>query len=1109
MSSFKIIKKICFFLTQKRKEGLDETSCDHRSSLDQSAREQLPPSPSSIHSECGRVEEDLPVQENQFQAIFERALDAMVIVDGNGRYTEVNLAACELLGRSPAGLIGRLLSDFVEPGFNFEPAWQSSQEQGRTGELRLLRSEGTIQSIEYSAIADLAANRYLLILRDITARKSTKTELKPSCNQLEEMDELALRNRELLTLHRISEIHISTQSLKATFQEIVEEISSATGFPIIAIELYDAARQMMIFAGVKGIPLLSQDSTLEVPVDQTLSGTVARTGQPIIKTYAPQESKKCAANETLSQLGIKTFICLPMTVNQQVIGVLSLAHPEIVQYDDYGLRWLASLANYVASLTDRKRAEEALRASEEQFRQMAENIHEVFWMANLDLTQILYVSPAYEEVYGRTCESLYRNPQSWGEAIHPEDRDRMLTLIPQLNQHELREEEYRIVRPDGSIRWIRDRAFPVRDQTGQVYRMVGVARDITAHKHTEIALRQRVERERLITAIAQHIRQSLNLEEILNTTVAEVRQFLQTDRVIIFRFESDWSGVVAVESVAEGYTSILDTHIYEPCFKESYVQLYKRGRTKATEDVYTAGLDPCHLDLLVQLQVRANLVVPILQGQQLWGLLIAHHCSAPRQWQQLETDLLQQLANQVAIAIQQSELYQQVQQLNTDLEQQVQYRIGQLQRVLEFEAMLKRITDKVRDSLDESQILQTVVQELAEVLEVAGCDTARYNLEQATSTILYEHAVSMPAVQGRIVHMVDYAEIYRQLLKGQYLHFCHTTADPIRPERTQFVILACPIFVDQAGPDGTVQEVLGDLWLFKQSQTAFEDLEVRLVQQVANQCAIAIRQARLYQTAQTQVAELETLNHLKDDFLSTISHELRTPVSNMKMAIQMLELTLNRQIPSSSTTTVPKIDTNKTARYLQILHDECEREITLVNDLLDLQRLEGKTQSLSLSAIELSLWLPQIMRPFIERTQNRQQKLRIDVAEQLPLLVTDSDSLERILAELLNNACKYTPPGETIMVTAQAQVASTANMTREVIQFQVKNFGVEIPQSELSQIFEKFYRVPHADPWKQGGTGLGLALVQKLCEHLQGKILVESGSSQTCFTVELPLNLSN
>lgn len=179
-------------------------------------------------------------------------------------------------------------------------------------------------------------------------------------------------------------------------------------------------------------------------------------------------------------------------------------------------------------------------------------------------------------------------------------------------------------------------------------------------QQTQILMRQQAEREHLVTQIAQRIRQTLNLGEVLCTTVAEVRQFLQVERTFIYRFQPDWSGFVVVESVDPRWKSIQGRVLTDPEFAE-FVQDYKQGRIQATADIYAADLADCYVEFLAQFQVRATLVVPILQGDNLWGLLVANQCSAPRVWQPFESQLLEQLATQVAIAIQQSELFQQVQ----------------------------------------------------------------------------------------------------------------------------------------------------------------------------------------------------------------------------------------------------------------------------------------------------------------------------------------------------------------------------------------------------------------------------------------------------------------
>ncbi|MEB3356834.1 MAG: PAS domain S-box protein [Synechococcales bacterium] len=171
-------------------------------------------------------------------------------------------------------------------------------------------------------------------------------------------------------------------------------------------------------------------------------------------------------------------------------------------------------------------------------------------------------------------------------------------------------------------------------------------------------LQQRVERERLVSQITRKIHQTLDLEEILQTTVDEVRRFLQTDRVLIFRLHPDGQGTVISESAGPGWTPLLSTSYRDPCLSSAAVEPFRQGHVTLKPDIYDGSVDPCHMNLLAKLEVRANLVVPILQNEGLWGMLIAHHCAAPRQWHSLEVDLLQDLATQVGIALQQAELYQ-------------------------------------------------------------------------------------------------------------------------------------------------------------------------------------------------------------------------------------------------------------------------------------------------------------------------------------------------------------------------------------------------------------------------------------------------------------------
>ncbi|PZO55440.1 MAG: phosphoacceptor domain-containing protein [Phormidesmis priestleyi] len=432
-----------------------------------------------------------------------------------------------------------------------------------------------------------------------------------------------------------------------------------------------------------------------------------------------------------------------------------------------------------------------------------------------------------------------------------------------------------------------------------------------------------------------------------------------------------------------------------------------------------------------------------------------------------------------------------IQQTNKTLSQELKANRAELKTALKLESTLKRLTDRVRDSLDEQHILQTAVDALVDVLHVKAANTALYDLEQGTSTVYYECcSAGYPSMRGRVSQMEAYSEVYHQLLDGSYLQFCSIAP---HPERGRVSMFAAPIRDDRG--------VLGDLWLINDVNESLAEIDIRLVQQVTNQCAIAIRQARLYQESQSQVRELERVNTLKDDFLSTVSHELRTPVTSMRVALQLLGITLNQAHDLDQELAKPHLEQSRIARYYRILAEECEREISLINDLLDLQRLDVGNHPMIIQPIGLANWLPNLVNGFQPRAKSRQQMLTLTIPADLPELRSDLASIERVLAELINNACKYTPPDHSIHIAIAGE--------QSIMRFSVVNTGVEIAEEERLRIFDKFYRVPSADPWKQGGTGLGLALVQKLVGHLEGTITVESSHGQTAFLVELPLAFSS
>ncbi|MBD1853825.1 GAF domain-containing protein [Leptolyngbya sp. FACHB-711] len=181
---------------------------------------------------------------------------------------------------------------------------------------------------------------------------------------------------------------------------------------------------------------------------------------------------------------------------------------------------------------------------------------------------------------------------------------------------------------------------------------------------------QSAEQGRFILSVVDRIRRSLDLQQVFKTTAREIRNFLEVDRVAIFKFHADshyTTGETIAEDVRPGYTSALAVQVVDHCFNERYAEEYRKGRVWATADIYQANLQACYIEVLGQFQVRANLVIPLLKGEELWGLFCIHQCSGAREWQETEIEFAKQIAAQLNVAIQQGEYVERLQAQSAQL----------------------------------------------------------------------------------------------------------------------------------------------------------------------------------------------------------------------------------------------------------------------------------------------------------------------------------------------------------------------------------------------------------------------------------------------------------
>ncbi|MHC5740517.1 MAG: GAF domain-containing protein [Nostoc sp.] len=684
----------------------------------------------------------------------------------------------------------------------------------------------------------------------------------------------------------------------------------------------------------------------------------------------------------------------------------------------------------------------------------------------------------------------------------------------------------------------------------------------------------KAERERLVLAIALQIRSSLSLQTILDSTVIEVRQLLGCDRVNIWQFEADWQTIAVAEST-DSSLSLIGQRVSDNCSKQGYTEIYRQGRIRIVSDIYKAKISDCHRDMLIALQTRAKILVPLFCGDELWGLLNVTESQHPRDWEPEEVELLQALSVQLAIALQQATTHKKLQEqlserqqaenrlreseqryiiLNQELEAKVTERTTKLQEreaQLQSELLVRQKTEarialqlrrqqtlgaiiqKIRESLDINEILATVTQQVKDVLHSDRVIVFQLCAD-GTSQIVQE------AVSGEFPALKD--QHWGNEMWSQEIHDCYWQGKPrIVPDVTNDIWakrlvefsresqiqskIVAPILQDVRGSENhrwVAPSVTNKLWGVLvvhacQEKRVWKDSEAQLLQQIANQLAIAIQQASLFEQLQQELAErqqaeakltdsnqqlavsnqeLARATRLKDEFLANMSHELRTPLN----AILGMTEGLQEEVFG--------VVTEQQLKALRTIERSGSHLLELITDILDVAKIEAGKIELDYASISVAR-LCQSSLVFIKQ-QALQKRIQLEIKLQtnLPELLVDERRIRQVLINLLNNAVKFTPERGriTLEVTQLFPDISTTDLKEQhFLHFAVTDTGIGISPENIKNLFQPFVQIDSALNRQYAGTGLGLALVKRIVELHGGSVgLTSELSVGSCFTIDLP-----
>lgn len=908
-----------------------------------------------------RAEEKLKDSESRYRLLFETSLDGIMIVDGNGKYIDVNESLCRILKTAREKLIGSHFSQHMLPerAEDARKAFTALQEKGFfTGDFPMRAADGSVIELTWSSRANFMPGLHVCVARDVTERKQSEDALRDSESRYRGLLENA---NDIIYSHDLQGRYLTINSAgeKITGYTQEEILRGMNITQIIAPEHLDLAKKMT-------------ERKLREPETPTVYEVdiIAKDGRRLTLEVSTRISFK----------------------DGKPVAVEGIAR----------------------DVTERRRIEQErqnLAAQVEKQRQrlqeLVSSVPGVVWESwgepDAATQRIDFVSDYVEKMLGYTIEEWLSTPNFWLSIVHPDDKEAAARKAAEnFASGNTGTNRFRWIAKDGRAIWVEAQSIVIFDEAGNPIGMRGVTMDISERKKKE-------DHERFLAEASTALASSLDYETTLSTVAnLAVPHFADWCAVDIAK-ENGSLHRLAVAHIDPAKVvwaqEIYDRYPPDPAEPQGLYNVFRTGKSEFYPDIpdellVQGARDAEHLEILRRVGFRSVMLVPLKTRDRVLGVLTFVNSESERAHTLEDLALAEDLANRAALAVDNARLYQAEQQIRLAAERNSNF-LKRLQAVSESLSKVISPSEVTRSVVEQAIIslgahagtvflLNTITDELEMVGAVNYSESALGKWQRLS---IDQNVPLADAVRSGVPVIIESFNDFQNR---------YPALSSLPAMTGSSGLVAFPLIIEG--------RILGALGLSFPAPQHFSDDDRAFMSALAQQCAQALERARLYENEKNLRREAEAANRMKDEFLATLSHELRTPLNSIMGWSQMLQSgNLNEEAKEKALATI-----ERNARV----------QNQLIEDVLDISRIITGKLRLNIRPVDLSAVIAAAAESLRPAMDAKGIRLKTFLDARASLIQGDAERLQQVAWNLLSNAVKFTAEGGEIHVRLRNADAS-------------------------------------------------------------------------------------